>query len=150
VVVIIAAVAGGYYWWFAAKVNPMPSTSSTSTSLPGVEPPESMDILVLGADKHPDNSGEESRSDTVMVVHVDKEKDFVSILSLPRDLWVEIPGHGMNKLNAAYSIGGWELTEATVEQVTGVNIEKAVEIDFKAFSDLTDALGGVYIDVDRR
>lgn len=150
IIVILAAVGGGYYWWFAGKVHGLDTSSTTVTSEPGVEPPESTDILVLGCDKHPDNSGEESRSDTVMLVHVDRESDYLSILSLPRDLYVEIPGHGMNKLNAAYSIGGWELTEATVEQLTGVNIEKAIEIDFKAFSDLTDALGGVYVDVDRR
>jgi len=150
-VVIVLAVGGGYYWWFTTLGNELPDpTSTTVTTGPGVEPPDSMDILVLGCDKHPDNQGEESRSDTVMLVHVDKEKDYVSILSLPRDLYVEIPNHGMNKLNAAYSLGGWELTEATVEQVTGMNIEKVVEIDFKAFSDLTDALGGVYLDIDRR
>ncbi len=148
--VALAAVAGGYYWWFASQVNVMTTTSQTVTTQPGIEPPDSMDILVLGCDKHPDNSGEESRSDTVMLVHIDREQDYLSILSLPRDLYVDIPGHGMNKLNAAYSIGGWELTEATVERVTGMNIEKAVEIDFKAFSDLTDALGGVYVDIDRR
>jgi LCP family protein required for cell wall assembly len=149
-VVVLAAVAGGYYWWFASKVHAPPTTGTTVTSLPGVEPPDSTDILVLGCDKHPDNQGEESRSDTVMLVHVDKESDYLSLLSLPRDLYVDIPGHGKNKLNAAYSIGGFELTEATVEQLTGVNIDKVVEIDFKAFSDLTDALGGIYVDVDRR
>ena len=86
-----------------------------------------------------------------MLVHVDKEQDYLSILSLPRDLRVEIPGHGMDKLNAAYSLGGWELTETTVEQVTErATSRRWCEIDFKAFSDLTDALGGVYVDVDRR
>ena len=85
-----------------------------------------------------------------MLVHVDKEQDFASILSVPRDLWVEIPGHGINKLNSAYTSGGWELTKATVEQLTGINIDQAVEIDFQAFSDLTDALGGVYLDIDHR
>ena len=148
---IVLAVGGGYYWWFTSLHNDLPDpTSTTVTTGPGIEPPDSTDILVLGCDKHPDNSGEESRSDTVMLVHVDKEQGFLSILSLPRDLYVEIPGHGMNKLNAAYTLGGWELTEATVEQVTGIMVDKAVEVDFAAFSDLTDALGGVYVDVDRR
>lgn len=151
VIVILAAAAGGAYSWFAHQVTDLSSTSSRVTSEPGVEPPESTDILVLGCDKHPnEEEGVESRSDTVMLVHVDREQEFLSILSLPRDLYVEIPGHGMNKLNAAYAIGGWELTEATVERLTGINVEKAVEVDFKAFSALTDALGGVYLDVDRR
>ena len=104
---------------------------------------------MLGADRRPDESGEGGRSDTLMLVHVDKEKDYLSILSLPRDLFVDIDGHGMNRLNAAYALGGPELTESTVERLTGVNIEKIVIVDFEAFSDLTDAIGGVYIDVDR-
>ena len=147
-VVVLAAVAGGYYYWFASSVDHRHRMSSTTTTI-GVDPPESTDILVLGADRRPDESGEGGRSDTLMLVHVDKEKDYLSILSLPRDLFVDIDGHGMNRLNAAYALGGPELTESTVERLTGVNIEKIVIVDFEAFSDLTDAIGGVYIDVDR-
>ena len=150
VVVVIAAIAGGYYFWFVSSVHGLDTSSTTVTTQPGVEDPDTMDILVLGADKHPDATDEESRSDTVMLVHVDKEKHFLSILSVPRDLYVDIPNHGTNKLNAAYSLGGWELTEATVEHLTGVNIEKVAVVDFQAFSDLTNAIGGVYLDVDRR
>jgi polyisoprenyl-teichoic acid--peptidoglycan teichoic acid transferase len=146
--VLVAMIVGAYYAWIAWRLNDLdPSSSTTSTT--GVDAPESTDILVIGADKRPNESDEKGRSDTLMLVHVDKERDYLSLLSLPRDLYVGIEGHGTNRLNAAYAFGGWELTEATVEHITGVNIEKVIIVDFQAFSDLTDAIGGVYIDVDR-
>lgn len=116
-----------------------------------VDPPSGMDILVLGADKRPGaEEGVESRSDTVILVHVDPDNDYLSLLSLPRDLWVEIPGHGLDKLNAAYAFEGPSLTVKTVQQLTEIDIEQYIQVDFAAFKDLTDALGGVYVDVDRR
>lgn len=112
--------------------------------------PTGMDILVLGCDKRPQEEGVESRSDTIILVHADPDEDFLSVLSLPRDLRVEVPGHGTQKLNAAYTYGGWELAAETVEKLTNVDITEFVEVDFQAFRDIVDALGGVYIDVDRR
>ncbi len=152
-IVVVLAVVGGSYLWLSCRVggSHVETSGDIGTSLPDpVDPPEGMDILLLGADKHPDNAGEESRSDTVMLVHVDPDEDYLSILSLPRDLRVEIPGHGTDKLNAAYSFGGWELTAATVETLTNVSIDEYMEVDFQAFSDITDSLGGVYLDIDRR
>ncbi len=152
-VIVVLAVVGGSYLWLNCELG---DTEVTTTGEIGgvvadpVDPPEGMDILVLGSDKHPDNAGEESRSDTVMLVHVDPDAEYLSILSLPRDLQVEIPGHGTDKLNAAYSLGGWELTAETVGQLTKVQIDEYLEVDFQAFSDITDQLGGVYVDVDRR
>ena len=93
---------------------------------------------------------EERRSDTIILVHVDPEEDFVSMVSFPRDLRVEIPGHGINKLNAAYAFEGPALTVQTVELLTGVDIDEYLEVDFAAFADITDSLGGVYLDIDRR
>ena len=83
-------------------------------------------------------------------MHVDPKKNFVSTLSLPRDLRVEIPGHGVNKLNASYAIGGPALVIRTVKQATGVNVDHFLQVDFAAFQELTDSVGGVYIDVDRK
>jgi LCP family protein required for cell wall assembly len=127
------------------------TTGEIGTSLENpIGTPTGMDILVLGSDKRPTNAGEETRSDTVMLVHADPKANYLSILSLPRDLRVEIPGHGTGKLNDAYSIGGWELTAATVEQLTNVEIKQYVGVDFQAFKDMTNTLGGVYVDVDQR
>jgi LCP family protein required for cell wall assembly len=151
--VVIAAVAGGSYLWLNSLVGGTHPTDSgiVGTTLENaIGTPTGMDILLLGSDKHPDNAGEESRSDTVMLVHADPGQDYLSILSLPRDLRVEIPGYGIRKLNAAYALGGAKLTVATVEQLTNVDITEYVEVDFRAFGDITDSLGGVYADVDRR
>lgn len=150
---VVAAVAGGSYAWLSCTVggSQVTTTGEFGTSLADpIDPPESMDILVLGCDKHPDNAGEETRSDTVMLVHVDKDADYLSVLSLPRDLRVEVPNHGMHKLNWAYSQGGRDLTAATIETLTNIEIDYFVEVDFKAFSDSVDELGGVYLDIDRR
>lgn len=152
-IVAAALVVGGSYAWLNCQVGRarVETTGEFGTSLVApIDPPESMDILVLGCDKRPDSAGEETRSDTVMLVHIDKEADYLSILSLPRDLRVEVPGHGMHKLNWAYSQGGRDLAAATIETLTNIEIEHFVEVGFKAFSDMVDALGGVYMDIDRR
>ena len=151
--VVIVAVAGGSYLWLNSLVvgtHPTDSGIVGTTFENAIGTPTGMDILLLGSDKRPDNAGEESRSDTVMLVHVDPGQNYLSMLSLPRDLRVEIPGNGIRKLNAAYTLGGPKLTIKTVEQLTNVDITEYVEVDFKAFSDITDSLGGVYTDVDRR
>ncbi len=152
IVVLFGAIAGGIFLWLDSKVHTLDPSGQSTTSLqdPRFEPPNSTDILVLGSDKNPVNAGDDSRSDTVMLVHVDRASNYLGILSLPRDLRVEIPGHGIDKLNAAYADGGWELTRDTVQQLTKVKIEYCVQIDFKAFSAITDSVGGVYLDVDRR
>ena len=71
-------------------------------------------------------------------------------MSLPRDLKVEIPGHGTDKLNAAYELGGPQLTLKTVKQLTGLRINHVINIDFRGFSPAVNAIGCVYVDVDRR
>ena len=85
-----------------------------------------------------------------MLVHVDPTNGFISALSLPRDLRVEVPGHGFQKINAAYAFGGAALAIETVQNLTGVDVDHYVEIDFGAFEDMTTSIGGVYVDVDRR
>jgi LCP family protein required for cell wall assembly len=155
-VVLVLAIIGGSYLWLSCQVGGTKSTNSSLESVLGSAPedaidsPTGMDILVLGCDRHPDDSGEDTRSDTLILVHADPDENYLSMLSLPRDLRVEIPGHGEDKLNAAYALGGEELAIQTVEQLTNIDITEYVEVDFHAFSDMTDALGGVYVDVDRR
>jgi LCP family protein required for cell wall assembly len=82
-------------------------------------------------------------SDTLMLVHISADHDRVQVISLPRDSWVNIPGHGMNKINAAIGIGGPPLMVQTVEQATGLTINDYVEVDFLGFVKVIDALGGV-------
>jgi LCP family protein required for cell wall assembly len=84
-------------------------------------------------------------SDTLMLVHIAANHGSVQVVSLPRDSWVNIPGHGMSKINAAIGIGGPALMVKTVEQATGLVINDYVEIDFLGFVKVIDALGGVDI-----
>ncbi len=123
----------------------------TTTSGTAPPPPEgTLNILVLGSDRRPDDTERYGRSDTIMIVHVDPGTGFVSILSLPRDLRVRVPGHGLQKINAAYALGGDALAIETVRAVTGLDIDEYVNVDFEAFRRITTALGGIYVDVDHR
>jgi LCP family protein required for cell wall assembly len=84
-------------------------------------------------------------SDTLMVVHVSGDHRHIEVVSLPRDSWVNIPGYGMNKINAAIGLGGPTLMVRTVEQATGLTINDFVEVNFLGFVQVIDALGGVNI-----
>jgi LCP family protein required for cell wall assembly len=86
-----------------------------------------------------------SNSDTLMVVHVSADHRSVQVISLPRDSWVNIPGHGMNKINAAFGLGGPALMVRTVAANTGLTINDYIEVNFLGFVKVIDALGGVDI-----
>jgi LCP family protein required for cell wall assembly len=86
-----------------------------------------------------------SNSDTLMLIHIAGDRSSVTVVSLPRDSWVEIPGHGMNKINAAFGLGGPRLTVATVERATGLTINDFIQVNFLGFVKVIDALGGVNI-----
>jgi len=105
--------------------------------------------LVIGSDKRQGDGVNDSRSDTLMLVRVDPQTHFISLLSLPRDLWVNIPGYGENKINAAYEAGGVKLALKTVESVTGVDVNYLMVVDFSGFTRLVNAFGGVYVPVDQ-
>jgi LCP family protein required for cell wall assembly len=107
-------------------------------------------ILVLGSDARTGDSIDESlqgpgRSDTIMLVHA--ALGSVRKLSIPRDVEVEIPGHGVNKINAAYALGGPALTIETVESFlgNGLEVNHLVEVDFEDFPEFIDSLGGITV-----
>jgi polyisoprenyl-teichoic acid--peptidoglycan teichoic acid transferase len=105
-------------------------------------------ILVLGADTgSKSRQGSVARSDSIMIVHTDPDDHKIALLSIPRDLRVEIPGHGEDKINAAYAYGGATLAIKTVQSVTGLPINHVVVVDFGTFDQVIDAVGGVTIDV---
>jgi LCP family protein required for cell wall assembly len=104
-------------------------------------------ILVLGADVGNGNRTGRGRSDSILLVHTDPDHHRVAQLSIPRDLRVTIPGHGEDKVNAAYSIGGPALAIRTVQNVTGLPINHVVLVNFRTFDDVVNALGGVTVNV---
>jgi LCP family protein required for cell wall assembly len=163
VVLIVGGVALGYYLWLDAKVSAAnhrvsdatrealasdPSTvvGETPSTLP--ESPDAENILILGSDTRT-GTVEGSRSDTIILLHVDPTNNYMSMLSFPRDLRVEVEGYGTHKLNYAYAMGGAALTIKTIQQVTGIDIDHFLEVDFTAFGEMTARLGGVYVEVDR-
>ena len=100
--------------------------------------------LVLGSDRRPD--GGSGRSDSILLVRVDPDRNRIAQLSIPRDLRVTIPGHGDDRINAAYTLGGPPLAIKTVQALTGMQINHVVLVDFSGFRELVDALGGVTLD----
>lgn len=104
-------------------------------------------IMIMGVDERDDDVG---RSDTLMVAALDPKNNQASLLSVPRDTRVKIKGHGWDKINAAYAYGGEKLTQRTVEDFLGLNIDHYVIINTKSFVKIIDALGGIDIDVEKR
>lgn len=123
----------------------------TPTPADGHEAP--VNILVLGSDSRisPNDPAHweagAQRTDAIMIVQVSGDRQHVSVMSIPRDSWVQIPGHGENKINAAYSFGGPTLTIQTVEQLTGIHIDHFAIANFESFATLTDEIGGVDINL---
>ena len=91
-----------------------------------------------------------TRSDMLMVGHVDFDKHGISLLSIPRDTRANIPGWGIGKINAAHSHGGPELSEATVKSNFGIPSDNYIALDFQGFEQAIDLLGGVDVNVDRK
>ena len=108
-------------------------------------------IMIAGSDRrHGDKKlGLKPRSDTIILARIEPGKG-VALLSLPRDLKVEIPGHGTDKLNVAYTLGGPKLSIKTVKNLTGLAINHYVDVSFHGFAEGVNALGCVYVDIDRR
>jgi LCP family protein required for cell wall assembly len=107
-------------------------------------------ILVLGVDGGGARE-EGGRSDAIVVVRTDPDRHRIALLSIPRDLRVEIPGHGFDKINAAYALGGPSLAIRTVERLLGrLPINHVAVVDFSSFPDVIDELGGVTVDVPQR
>jgi LCP family protein required for cell wall assembly len=111
-------------------------------------PGKPANILLIGRDMAAE--GDPGRSDSQILVRLDPSTETISMLSMPRDLRVEIPGVGIDKMNAAYSYGGPALAVETFTSVTGLPINHFIEIDFAGFWHTVNILGGVYISVDRR
>ena len=117
----------------------LPGEASTNTTDLSDQP---LNFLLLGSDSRGDDRG---RSDVMMLVHADPSRDRLYLISLPRDLWVPIPGHGTNKINAAYAFGGAPLAVRTVENLLKIHIDHVALTDFEGFFNLIDDLGGVSV-----
>jgi LCP family protein required for cell wall assembly len=157
-VLVLAVVVGGGAWFLTERyagnidrvadvfadldegARPAPATPVT----PAGEDP--VTFLLVGSDTREDTAdGEDpgARSDAIMIARFSGDRQHAQLISIPRDSWVDIPGHGKNKINASYAFGGPSLLIETVEQLTQVRIDHYVAIDFDGIIQVTDDLGGV-------
>ncbi len=134
----------------------VPIIGDQSGNTPTWKGTDRVNILLLGIDQRPDERDQPTRSDTMIVLTIDPKTKSAGMLSIPRDLWVPIPGHGENKINTANFFGdadkpgnGPALAKRTVQDLLGIPIHYYVRVDFQGFKKLIDMVGGVNIDVER-
>ena len=114
-----------------------------------VDENSSVNILILGDDSGMGRAGGRvnGRTDIMILLHLNLDKCEGTAVTIPRDTWVDIPGHGEGKINGAHAVGGNELTVKAVEQLSGLEIDNYIITDFDGFIPLIDFLGGVTIEV---
>ena len=133
---------------FLQSRSPTIKTKKHTLEIP--KPGKAQTILILGSDHRYGDGKGEARSDTIMLLRLDPKQAATTMLSIPRDLKVTIPGHGLAKINDAYTFGGPDLTVQTITALTGLKINHVVNVQFKGFRKAIDQIGCVYTDVDRR
>lgn len=153
VVALVAVVAGGYLFNLARTFDS--GTSKIEQAFPeeSTRPKKtdtSMNILVMGSDSRgaaesDASGGTDQRADTLMLMHIPADRKNIYTMSIMRDLWVDIPGHGEAKINSALALGGTPLMVQTIESIFQQRIDHVAVIDFEGFKGLTDALGGVTV-----
>lgn len=160
VAALVAAVSYGSYVFLGDTISQASPNSRRVNEARAISDPvlpgQPITILLIGSDSRGRDTGDPGRSDSIILVRLDTQQGFISMLSFPRDMYVDIPGYGQNKINAAYSFGeqsgkgGPALLIETLKAITKQPINYYVNVDFKGFAKLVDEIGGVYIDVDRR
>jgi len=165
-VVLAAAAAGVVYWQARSLVDQLHAgdkqadvrsaqtqlrikprrhlVAGTSTSVSGAQT-----ILLIGSDRRW-TAPKTANSDTVILARVDATRHRITLVSIPRDLYVAIPGHGHDRINEAFAHGGAGLLIATIRDDLGVKIDHFIEVNFSGFRRLVDTLGGIYLPVDQR
>ncbi len=107
-----------------------------------------VNIMLIGQDRR-EGQGRQ-RSDSMMMVTINKKKSAIQVTSFMRDLYVQIPGYSDNRMNAAYQFGGMDLLDQVVEKNFGVHIDGNIEVDFEGFQSCIDLLGGIDLELSQR
>lgn len=141
--ILCTVVAAALAHYFLDGREPQPMVAET-----GIERDEQvLHIMIMGVDRRADDTG---RSDTLMVLTVNKNTGKAELMSVPRDTRVRIEDHGYDKINHAYAYGGPKLTRSTVEQLLGIPMDYYALIDLSSFEEIIDAIDGIDIDVEKR
>lgn len=158
---LVAAIVSGAYVFNLANsfngqtqkiANAFPEESTRPTKEGAAA--KAQNILVLGSDSRGDSvdmanegAASDQRSDTMMWVHIPGDRKNIVMMSIMRDTWVDIPGHGQAKINAAMAFGGVPLVVQTLEGMFNARLDHVAIVDFEGFKAITDALGGVEVNV---
>jgi LCP family protein required for cell wall assembly len=108
--------------------------------------PDILNVLILGLDSRDPSS----RTDTLLLLTLNRGNGEINIISIPRDMRVNIPGYGMDKINHAYAFGGISLTMETVENFLDINVDHYMTTDFEGFINIVDILGGIELEVEKK
>ncbi len=125
------------------EINPEDITWSSSEEVFGDD--NVLNLLLIGQDRRP---GEErARSDSMIIMTINKTDKTIKLTSLMRDLYVQIPGYSDNRINAAYAFGGMELLDETIKRNFDIEIDGNIEVDFSGFQQVIDIVGGIELDI---
>jgi polyisoprenyl-teichoic acid--peptidoglycan teichoic acid transferase len=125
----------------ASETSPVDGSSGNDPSADGSSGAGALNILLIGSDSK--TSVANGRSDVIILMHISGDRKKVYLVHFPRDMYVEVPGHGKDKINAAYAYGGSQLLVRTLRSLVDVPIDHAAIIGFEGFRAMTDAVGGV-------
>ncbi|HMD88402.1 MAG TPA: LCP family protein [Anaerolineaceae bacterium] len=127
-----------------SKSNPvLAPTKAPSATNPSGQPDKIVNILLLGSDWRPQAG---FRTDVMLLLSIHPQQGTASLISFPRDLWVNVPGYGMNRINTTQELGGFPLTAQTFQNNFGIRPDYYIMTNFSGFTNLIDILGGIDID----
>lgn len=153
---VVGVVAGLFVWNLGRNFDRGASTLESAFPEESARPAKGSaqdagtTVLLLGSDKRPDGVDPNvtgSRADSIMLLHIPEDGGQMYVMSIMRDTWVDIPGTGESKINAALDHGGMPLMVETIEQNFGTRVDEVALVDFAGFEGLTNALGGVTVNV---
>lgn len=147
VVLVIALLGVGLYSFVGAVYQKLNYVEVESVAGLPMKEDGVVNILLIGNDSR--ENGDDGRSDAMILLSVSSRTKTIYMTSLLRDIYVEIPGHDSNRLNAAYSFGGAELLMETVEKNFGIPVSRYVQVNFQAFVGLVDSVGGVDLELSK-
>jgi LCP family protein required for cell wall assembly len=148
--IILGTAFGAFYYVNSRIYTPTPiknifETKEEKEKAQFIEEKGITNILLIGVDGR--ENDKDARTDSIILATVDSNNKRIKLTSFMRDMYVPIPGHGQNKINSAYFFGGPELLIKTINQAFDLNVQYYMSIDFRAFQDLVDKLGGIDLEV---
>lgn len=144
-IVLFLVIVGGMYALVGNVYDKMEYEKVESYATEPMKEDGVINILLIGNDSR--ENGEDGRSDAMILLSISDKTKTITMTSLLRDMYVEIPGHDGNRLNAAYSYGGPELLMQTIEQNFDIKVHRYALVNFQAFANLVDAVGGVDLEL---